>query len=162
MCLSSEIDANVNEEVLVAGTCEIVIADVGYTKVEAYFGVDHLIFGATAKAQTTVETIVIIERVVRVLVFVKLGLAASETGLMQYGVEFKIESDYSDGEKIRRFFEKEAGVEKVDITYGEKQVFFYRTGFEDYERLSAEVVSFTAGRALISKEKEAYFLTGKS
>ena len=93
---------------------------------------------------------------------VKLGLAASETGLMRFGVEFKIESDYSDGEKIRRFFEKEASVEKVDITYGEKQIFFYRTGFEDYERLSAEVVSFTAGRALISKEKEAYFLTSKS
>ncbi len=92
---------------------------------------------------------------------VKLGLAASETGLMRFGVEFKIESDYSDGEKIRRFFEKEASVEKVDITYGEKQIFFYRTGSEDFERLSAEVVSFTAGRALISKEKEAYFLTSK-
>ncbi len=93
---------------------------------------------------------------------VKLGLEASETGIMQYGVEFKIESDYSDGEKIRRFFEKEPGVEKVDITYGEKQFFFYRTGFDDYERLAAEVISFTAGRAMISKEKEAYFLTAKA
>jgi hypothetical protein len=103
LCLSSEIDTNVNEEVLVAGTCEIVIADVGYTEVEAYFGVDHLIFGTTAKAQTTVETIVVIERVVRVLVFVKFGFAAdakceiaSEEGLnveiVSY-VEFVLEDD---------------------------------------------------------------------
>ncbi|MCR5277922.1 MAG: YigZ family protein [Lachnospiraceae bacterium] len=90
---------------------------------------------------------------------VKLAVAEARIGVMQYGIEFRIETDYSDGEKIRRLVEKETGVELVDITYGAGQSFLLRTGFDEFERLSAAVTSLTAGRAQISKKKESYFLT---
>ena len=90
---------------------------------------------------------------------VKEALSLARIGEMRYGTQFAIACDYSDGEKVRRFMEKESGVETVETLYGEGQTFRLRSSFEDFERLSKEVTSLTAGRATITKEKDEYFLT---
>lgn len=87
----------------------------------------------------------------------KLGLEASETGWMRYGVEAKLESDYSDGEKIRRHLERE-GIEITNTFYTDKVSMLVRLGAEGYEKLEADIVSMTAGRALVSKISNAYFV----
>jgi len=87
----------------------------------------------------------------------KEALLNLETACMRYGVQFSVYSDYSDGEKIRRFLEKE-NVELVDITYAERVCFVAKTDFEGYETIEKSLVSLTASRAEIIKEKEAYFI----
>lgn len=87
----------------------------------------------------------------------KEALASAETAWMRYGIEFSVKSDYSDGEKIRRFLEKE-NADVVDITYAEKVCFVAKTGFETFADIEKNIISLTASRAEINKEKEAYFI----
>lgn len=87
----------------------------------------------------------------------KLGLEASVTGVMKYGIEATVRSDYSDGEKLRRYFEKQ-GIEIVDITYGSDVLFFIRTGFERFEEIQKDIVSITASKAITEKSGEAYYI----
>ena len=87
----------------------------------------------------------------------KLGLEASETAMMRYGIEFGVKSDYSDGERIRRYLESE-NAELVNITYSDKMEFLAKTGFEAFEKIREDIVSLSSSRAEIFKEKEAYFI----
>ena len=50
----SEIYADIKKEALISGADEVIIVNVGYTKVEACFGINHLILGATTDANTAV------------------------------------------------------------------------------------------------------------
>ncbi len=91
----------------------------------------------------------------------KEGLNASVIGTMKYGVEGVITSDYPDGERIRRFLEKEQ-IMIADTVYTDKVSTYIRTGFERFESLSSEVVSITSNRASLERLNEAYFLEKES
>lgn len=87
----------------------------------------------------------------------KEGLNASEIGVMKYGIEGVIACDYSDGEKIKRFLEKEQ-IMISDTVYTDKVKIYIRTGFERFESLQKETVSLTSSRANLERLNEAYFL----
>ncbi len=89
-----------------------------------------------------------------------LGINASETATMRYGVELMITCDYPEGEKVRRLLEKEP-VQVVDTQYTDKVTFIVRTGFDNFEPLSAKLISITASKVSIEKTSEEYFLDEK-
>ncbi len=86
-----------------------------------------------------------------------LGLAASGVAWMRYGAEVDITTDYPDGEKVRRFAEKE-GYPVVDIKYGANVVTSICTDFDRFDDLCKSIVSLTASRAKIEKKNESYFI----
>lgn len=90
----------------------------------------------------------------------KLGLEASKTAWMKYGAEAVIESDYPDGEKIRRYLERE-GITVTDVSYTDHVETYVRCGFERYESLEKDIISLTASKAKIEKIGEAYFVDSK-
>lgn len=87
----------------------------------------------------------------------KLGIEASETAWMKYGVEAKIESDYPNGEKIKRYLDKE-GVSVLDTLYSANVTTVIRTGLEKFEAISQGITSLTASKAKIEKICDAYFI----
>ena len=87
----------------------------------------------------------------------KLSIDAAKIGTMRLGVEAKIDTDYADGEKIRRFLEKE-NIEILNTYYTESVSFAIRTGFDTFERIKESIVSITASKAKIEKMKDAYFV----
>lgn len=87
----------------------------------------------------------------------KLGIEASKTAWMRYGVEAVIESDYPEGEKIRRYLERE-GITIVDVAYSDHVENRVRCGFEMYDKLERDIVSITSSKAIINKSGEAYFI----
>lgn len=87
----------------------------------------------------------------------KLSIEAAKIGTMRFGVEAKIDTDYADGEKIRRFLEKE-NIEILNTYYTESVSFVIRTGFDTFERIKESIVSITASKARIEKMKDAYFV----
>lgn len=87
----------------------------------------------------------------------KLGLLASKTAWMRYGIEASITSDYPDGEKIRRYIERE-GITLSNTLYTDKVVNFVRTSFENFDKLKDDIVSLTSSKAQIEKLEEAYFV----
>lgn len=91
----------------------------------------------------------------------KLGLEASTIGVMRYGVEIKIDSDYSDGEKIRRYLEKE-GISILNTFYSDTVSNIVRTGFEDYEKVVTDITGITASKAVIERIKDAYYVDTKN
>lgn len=90
----------------------------------------------------------------------RLGLAASTTAVMRYGVEADIESDYSESEKVRRYLEKNE-ITVTSTNYGANVIMTVRTGAENYEKMSLDIVSLTASRAKITKISDAYFVDTK-
>lgn len=87
----------------------------------------------------------------------KLGLEASKTAHMRYGTEADIVCDYPDGDKVRRYLERE-GIFIADTFYSENVRFVIRTGFDSYEKLVSEVTSITNGKSRFSKIQDAYFI----
>ena len=87
----------------------------------------------------------------------KLGLEASVTGEMQYGVAADIMTDYSDGEKIKRHLDKKE-IEMVDIIYSNNVVIKIRLGLDDFDELCKDITSITASRAVIEKTGESYYI----
>ena len=87
----------------------------------------------------------------------KLGLEASKTGVMRYGITADVRCDYSDFEKLKRYYEKEE-IPIVDISYANNVVISIRCGFEKFEEVKNSTVSITASRAVITKTGEAYCL----
>ena len=87
----------------------------------------------------------------------KLGLEASEVAWMRYGVEVMVESDYPDGEKIRRYMEKES-ISIVKTEYSDHVETYIRCRFEQYDKLEKDIISLTASKAQINKVGEAYFV----
>ena len=87
----------------------------------------------------------------------KLSLEASKIAVMRYGAEFKVESDYSLGEKVRRYLEREE-ISIIDTYYTDKVTIVARTGFEKFEECRASIISLTASKAKIEKLSDAYFV----
>jgi len=92
---------------------------------------------------------------------VKLGLEASKTAWMRYGAEAVIECDYPDGERIRRYLEKE-GITIVNTEYSDHVEILVRCGFENYEKIEKDIISLTASKAKINKSGEAYFVDNEA
>lgn len=90
----------------------------------------------------------------------KLGLEASEKAVMRFGVEASFKSDYPNGEKIRRYFEKE-DIKVTDTFYSDTVTFIIRTGFEKYEKTVNDVVSITSSNVEYEKLSNAYFVDTK-
>jgi len=90
----------------------------------------------------------------------KLGLEASEIATVKYGVEFKITSDYQNGDKIRRYLETN-GINIVDTFYTDKVSILSRADFSDFERIREDLISLTASRVEISRICDAYFVDTK-
>lgn len=87
-----------------------------------------------------------------------LGLKASVTATMQFGVSANVTSDYSDGEKIRRLLESEP-VQVVDVRYSDKVSMDFRTGYENFDSIKEKIISLTASKAIIEKTGEDYFMS---
>ena len=90
----------------------------------------------------------------------KLGLEASEIATMKYGVEFKITSDYQNGDKIRRYLETN-DINIVDSFYTDKVSIVSRADFTDFEKIKEDLISLTASKVEISKICDAYFIDTK-
>lgn len=89
-----------------------------------------------------------------------LGLKASETAVMKYGVTADVKADYSEAEKIRRLFENE-NVSILSTDYSDKVIFSFATDFEKYEATVEKIISLSAGKALVEKTGEQYFKAGE-
>ena len=90
----------------------------------------------------------------------KLGLEASKTAWMRFGVEASIKCDYANSEKIKRYLDKE-NIEITGTYYTDKVELIVRTGFEKYEDMSKNVISITSSQAEISKISDSYFVDTK-
>lgn len=86
-----------------------------------------------------------------------LGLKASQTGYMRYGVECSVSADYSLTEKIKRYMDKEQ-ITVVNTVYGEAVTTFIRIGIERYEKTKEDIVSLSGGKAELIRIKEAYYV----
>lgn len=91
----------------------------------------------------------------------KLGLQASKTGIMRFGIEVDIETDYSEGEKVRRYLEKKE-ITVANVSYGAGVVFSVRIEGEDFDSMREDIVSLTASKANISKISDGYFVDTKN
>lgn len=87
----------------------------------------------------------------------KLSLEASKIAVMRFGVEFKVESDYAMGEKVKRYLEREE-VNIIDTYYTDRVTIVARTGFEKYKECEAAIISLTASKAKIEKISDSYFV----
>lgn len=87
----------------------------------------------------------------------KKGIEASTTAWMRYGTEAVITSDYPDGEKIRRYLERE-GITLSNTIYTDKVENFIRTSFEGFAKLENDIISLTSSKAKIEKIGDAYFV----
>ena len=87
----------------------------------------------------------------------KLGLEASEIATLKYGAELKITSDYQNGDKIRRYLDNN-GIAVIETFYTDKVTVLARTDFAKYEKVRTDLISLTASKVEISKEKDAYFI----
>ena len=77
---------------------------------------------------------------------------------MSYGITATITSDYSDSEKLKRYFEKEE-IDVVDIRYSNNVETDIRCGFDSFDRIKESVISLTASRSKIEKTGEDYFMS---
>ncbi len=86
-----------------------------------------------------------------------LAIKNSRIGIMKYGIEFVVETDYSNGEKVRSYINKN-DIMTVNTDYSESVSFTLRSDFDDYKRIEEDIVSLTASRVKITKKNEAYFV----
>jgi len=57
-----EVHTHIEEEVAVAYSVKVALADIGNTKVNTDFSVQHLIFYATANAQTCIKAVAVVAK----------------------------------------------------------------------------------------------------
>lgn len=87
----------------------------------------------------------------------KLGLEASVTAWMRYGTKVSVTTDYPDGEKVRRYLERES-IDISDVCYSDQVETLFTTAFDRFAKIEKEIVSITGGRAVISRKTDAYFV----
>lgn len=88
---------------------------------------------------------------------VQAGMAASRIGTMQYGICYKITTDYNGIGKIQYIL----GLRKIvaeDIEYAQEVLLRVKVPYEESEALVKELTEATAGKARIEKEKTLYYL----
>lgn len=114
--------------------------------VTRYFGGTLLGTGGLARAYTQA---------------VKAGLNACETGMMRYGSELKIETDYNGVGKILYLLERQ-GIEPFESEYGEAVLLKIRIPIQLKERMCRDLLDATMGRAKVEELKKLYFIdTGR-
>ncbi len=86
----------------------------------------------------------------------KAGIKASETGVMRYGVELSIQTDYNGVGKIQYIF----GKRKIrsEAEYGTGVIFQATVPLEEAEALKKEITEATNGQALIKEGEKKYFV----
>lgn len=86
----------------------------------------------------------------------KAGIEASETGVMRYGVELSIQTDYNGVGKIQYIF----GKKKIrsETEYGTGVIFRVTVPLEEAEALKKEITEATNGQALIKEGEKKYFV----
>ncbi len=88
---------------------------------------------------------------------VKEGLKACRTGMMRYGCDLALETDYNGIGKILYLLGQQ-GMEPLESDYGENVRLKVRIPIETEERLTKALVEITSGRVKIEKERELYFV----
>ena len=86
-----------------------------------------------------------------------LAVKNSKIGIMKYGIEFTVDTDYSNGEKVRSYLNKNE-IMIVSTDYSESVSFTVRSDFKDFSKIEEDIVSLTASRVKITKKNEAYFI----
>lgn len=86
----------------------------------------------------------------------KAGIEASETGVMRYGVELSIKTDYNGVGKIQYIF----GKKKIrsEAEYGTGVIFQVTVPLEEAEALKKEITEATNGQAVIKEGEKKYFV----
>ena len=85
------------------------------------------------------------------------GMAASRIGTMQYGISYKITTDYNGIGKIQYI----AGLRKIvieDAEYTDAVSFRIKAPYEESEALIKEITEATAGKVRIEKEESLYYM----
>ena len=86
------------------------------------------------------------------------GMAASRIGTMQYGICYKITTDYNGIGKIQYI----AGLRKImieDAEYTDVVSFRIKIPYEESGAFIKEITETTAGKARIEKEKSLYYMS---
>jgi len=87
---------------------------------------------------------------------VKEGLAASETGIMRYGVSLRIETDYHLVGKIQHILRTHHIQPKTE--YGASALFSFTVPLEELTSLQKEITEATNGQAGIKETGRDYFV----
>lgn len=88
---------------------------------------------------------------------VKEGLAHCRMGMMRYGCDVLVETDYNSIGKIL-YLLGQRGIEPADSDYGENVKLTLRIPAELEEKLRAEMVEATCGKVKFEKVNELYYI----
>lgn len=92
---------------------------------------------------------------------VKEGLRNCSVGVMRYGREIRVTTDYNSIGKVL-YLLGNAGIEPVSSEYTDKAALVLRLPAEQAERLEKEMAEATGGRIEIEKIRELYFVDKES
>lgn len=92
---------------------------------------------------------------------VKEGLNACQTGIMTYGSELKIETDYNGVGKVLYLLERQ-GIEPFESEYGEGVWLKIRIPMQLKERMCKALADATMGRAKVEELQKLYFIDEKA
>lgn len=87
---------------------------------------------------------------------VKEGLAASETGMMRYGVRLKIGTDYNGIGKIQ-YLLRQKGLEAEDTVYTDQVELTVLMPAELSGQVQKEITEATGGRAVLEEQERLYY-----
>ncbi|MCM1185730.1 MAG: YigZ family protein [Lachnoclostridium sp.] len=88
---------------------------------------------------------------------VKEGLNACETGMMRYGCELKIETDYNGVGKVLYLLERQ-GIEPFESAYGEEVLLKIRIPIPLKDKMCKDLADATMGRAKVEELRKLYFI----
>lgn len=78
-------------------------------------------------------------------------------GTMRYGIKASVKCDYSLGDKLKFYFEKEM-IDIENVQYSDCVEYKVSVSFERFEKMREDIISISASRAIISKNSEGYFV----
>ncbi|MCM1326002.1 MAG: YigZ family protein [Lachnoclostridium sp.] len=88
---------------------------------------------------------------------VKEGLNACKTGVMRYGCELKIETDYNGVGKVLYLLERQ-GIEPFESEYGEEVLLKIRIPIQLKDKMCKNLADATMGRAKVEELQKLYFI----
>lgn len=123
------------EVLLGEGLCDVAVV------VTRYFGGTLLGTGGLVRAYSSA---------------VKVGLAASKTGMMRYGLKLQVETDYNGVGKIQYLLGKRGIVPGAE--YGASVKFTMMVPVEEADSLKKEITEATNGQASMEELGKGYFI----
>lgn len=90
----------------------------------------------------------------------QLGLAASEIVIMQYGIRFRIMTDYNGAGKIQ-YILGQAGIVTYETVYTEQVVFTVLAPLDKMEIIQKRIVEATAAKVKMEEVERLYFVDKK-